>query len=222
MTSRTPAGIPAEAFEFFERLAADNTKAFWTAHQDDWRAQVRDPLVALCAALEPEFGAAHLFRPYRDVRFSKDKSPYKDHQGAFVELEDAVGYYLQLSAGGLMVAGGWYAPRGLQVHRYREAVDGPHGAALERALTAATTAGLVLDGDVMKTRPRGIAPDHPRVDLLRHRSLTLARTWEPAAWMGTRTVVTRVRDTWRAMAPALTWLADHVGPGDEPGPDGLA
>ena len=120
-------GFPAEAFEFYETLAAHNTRAWWADHKGDYERVVKAPLVALLAELEPEFGAGHVYRPYRDTRFSKDKAPLKDHQGAVVMLEDAVAYYVQISATGLMVAGGWYAPVGEQVHRYREAVDGPRG-----------------------------------------------------------------------------------------------
>lgn len=209
-------GIPAEAFEFYDALAADNSKAFWTAHKDDWQRQVRQPLEALCDGLAQEFGPAHLFRPYRDVRFHRDKSPYKDHQGAFVEVQDAVGYYVQVSGRGLMVAGGWYAPRGRQVARYREAVAGPAGPSLDDAVAAAGAAGLDVGGDVMATRPRGVDPDHPMVHLLRHRSLIVERQWAPASWMGGRGAQTRVRDTWRAMRPMVEWLGEHVGPADAP------
>ncbi|MFN8169465.1 MAG: DUF2461 domain-containing protein [Candidatus Nanopelagicales bacterium] len=104
-------GFPAEAFEFYEALRADNTKTFWAAHKDDYQRAVRAPLEALMAELEPEFGPASVFRPYRDVRFSKDKTPYKDHQGAFCGAEDGVGWYVQVSADGLMVAGGWWSSR---------------------------------------------------------------------------------------------------------------
>ena len=217
---RGAGGIPAEAFDFFDALAADNTKAFWVAHKDEYVSLVRAPLESLCTALEPEFGEAHLFRPHRDVRFSKDKSPYKDHQGAFVEREDAVGYYLQIAGTGLMVAGGWYSPQGAQVGRYRDAVDGPHGAALVKAVAAAEKAGLTVEGDVMKTRPRGVDPDHPQLDLLRHRSLVVTRHWPPAAWMGTAALRRKVTDTWRAAAPVVEWLADHVGPGEDRSRDG--
>ena len=95
-------GFPDEAFDFYEGLQADNSKAYWTAHRETYETAVRAPLVALLAALEDEFGAGHVFRPYRDVRFSKDKTPYKDHQGAFAEVGDAVGYYVQISADGLL------------------------------------------------------------------------------------------------------------------------
>jgi uncharacterized protein (DUF2461 family) len=110
------------------------------------------------------------------------------------------------------------APQGRQVARYREAVDGPHGAALERAVAAASAAGLTLDGDVMKTRPRGVDPDHPRLALLRHRSVTATRMAEPEAWMESAEAVRRVRKDWRSMRPLVEWLAAHVGPGEDDRP----
>src|SRR6187402_974370 len=78
-------GLPAEAFEFYEALAVDNSRAWWHEHRAEHELYVRDPMVALLSALEEEFGAFHLFRPYRDTRFAKDKSPIKDHQGAIIE-----------------------------------------------------------------------------------------------------------------------------------------
>ncbi len=207
-------GIPAEAFEFYEGLVADNSKTYWTAHRPTYDDAVRAPLQELLAALEPEFGPGTLFRPYRDVRFAKDKRPYKDHQGGFVETQDAVGYYVQVSSEGLYVAGGWYDPAGPQVARYREVVDGPAGAELERVVGVLDKEGYELGGDVLKTRPRGVDPDHPRIELLRHRSVVTGHRWEPAAWMSRPSAATRVRDAWRTMQPLVEWLSANVGPGD--------
>ncbi len=214
MTTRFT-GIPVAAFEFYDHLAAENTKTWWAAHKAEYEAVVREPLTALASELADEFGAAQLFRPYRDVRFSKDKTPYKEHQGAFVGAEDAIGWYVQVSRTGLMIAGGWYAPQGRQIARFRDAVDSPVVTELTRAIATATKAGLVLGGDVMKTRPRGVPEDHPQLELLRHRSLTVERQFGVPAWVDTRTALTKVRAQWRAMAPLVTWLVDHVGPADD-------
>ena len=65
-------------------------KAFWTAHKDVYDEQVKAPLVALAAALGPEFGEAKLFRPYRDIRFAKDKTPYKTHEGVWFGEQPAL------------------------------------------------------------------------------------------------------------------------------------
>jgi len=212
-------GFPDAAFAFYEGLAADNSKAYWTAHKGTYDDAVRGPMLDLLAGLEEEFGAGHTFRPYRDVRFARDKTPYKDHQGGYVEAGDAVGYYIQLSADGLMVAGGWYSPQGQQVQRYREVVAGPAGAELQRLLTQVTDAGFEVGGDRLKTRPRGVDADHPRIDLLRHRSVVASRTHPPRGWVHTAKALDRVREGWDTLRPLVTWLADHVGPG-EPSPPG--
>jgi uncharacterized protein (DUF2461 family) len=117
-----------------------------------------------------------------------------------------------------MIAGGWYSPQGQQLARYREAVDGPAGAELEHIVRAVARKGLEIGGDVMKTRPRGVDPDHPRLALLRHRSVTAARTAEPEAWMESAEAIRRVRKDWRSMRPLVEWLAAHVGPGEDDRP----
>ena len=210
-------GFPDQALVFYEGLTADNSKAYWTAHKATYESAVREPMAEMLARLEPEFGPGHMFRPHRDVRFSHDKSPYKDHQGAFVEIGDAVGLYVQLSADGLLVAGGWYAAQGAQIQRFRDVVDGPAGAELEAILARTVAAGLEVGGERLATRPRGTPADHPRLDLLRHRSLTASRTFTPAAWLHTAKAAGKVADTWRAATPLVEWLADAVGPGHGPG-----
>ena len=208
-------GIPAEAFEFYEALAADPTKTFWEAHKSTYLNDVRGPLEALGRQLQDEFGAVHLFRPYRDVRFSKDKTPYKDHQGMFAERGDGIGWYVQISATGLMVAGGWYSSSPEQVKRYRAAVS-EAGPAHELAkLTAGLAkAGMKIDGSRVATRPRGVSADHPNLEWLRYRTLYMARHWEPAAWMGKPSAAAKIRDQWRSLTPLLDWFADVVGPGE--------
>src|SRR6202043_4032023 len=112
-------GVPVAALDFYEDLEGDNSKAFWTKNKHIYDESVRAPIEQLVAALAPEFGAAKLFRPYRDVRFAKDKTPYKTHQGAWF-AESAM--YLQVSAAGLFVAGGYWDPTSAQVQRLRRAV----------------------------------------------------------------------------------------------------
>lgn len=212
-------GIPSEAFDFYEALAENNSRPWWNDHRADYLRLVRAPLEGLLAELADEFGTPHLFRPYRDARFSKDKTPIKDHQGAVVQVEDAIVYYVQVSAAGLTVAGGWYAPQGQQIVRYRECVDGPLGAVLER-LVASAGRRFDVEGRPVKTRPRGYAADHPRIDLLRNRQLTVSRIYPVGAMLGTRKALTAVRADWRAMRPLIEWLADYVGPAADPSAEG--
>lgn len=209
-------GFPVAALDFYDDLEADNTRSFWTAHRAVYDACVRAPMVALCAELEPEFGAATVFRPHRDVRFAKDKSPFKTHQGAYVETRGA-GCYVQLSASGLQIGSGMYVMAPDQLARFRTAVDDDRrGEALLDAVAEASAAGHALHGDVMKTRPRGVPEDHPRLELLRHRSLS---TWLDVGapdWLHTAAVRDRVAQAWREAASLRGWLAEHVGPSDRP------
>ncbi len=208
-------GFPAETFEFYEQLSANNTRAWWAEHKLEYERVVRTPLMALLAALDTEFGSAHVFRPHRDARFSKDKTPLKDHQGAVVQVEDAIAYYVQISASGLMVGAGWYSPQGQQLRRFRESVDTAVGGELERTL-AALPKRFEVDGHPLVTRPRGYDADNPRIELLRYRMLVASSTYPAAPWMGTRKALDTVRADWRAMQPLVEWLADHVGPAEDP------
>jgi uncharacterized protein (TIGR02453 family) len=113
-------GFPDRGLELYAGLEADNSKSYWSDHKAVWESDVRDPMRALTAALADEFGEAKLFRPYRDVRFSKDKTPYKTHQGAFVgQGTVGIGWYVQVDKDGLMAGGGWRAHESAQVTRFR-------------------------------------------------------------------------------------------------------
>jgi uncharacterized protein (TIGR02453 family) len=207
-------GFPDEGLVFYEGLEADNSKTYWTRHKPDYEAHVRGPLLALLDELGPEFGTAKVFRPYRDVRFSHDKTPYKTHQGAVLHLEGrGVGsVYVQVSADGLRVSGGCWRLQPDQVERYRRAVaDDVQGPRLEAEVASLRGQGFSIDGDTLVRTPRGYPADHLRLDLLRHKSLHASRSWEPADWLQTRAALDRVRDAWRQCVGLNQWLADNVG-----------
>jgi uncharacterized protein (TIGR02453 family) len=203
------AGIPVAALDFYEDLEADNTKAFWTAHKQIYDEQVKAPLEALATALEPEFGTPKLFRPYRDVRFAKDKTPYKTHQG--VHFPESA-RYLHISAAGLFIAAGFWDTSSTQVARLRRAVaDDVSGPALERALAAARKAKYELGGNQLTRVPPGFAKDHPRADLLRYKSLTVHREVGCPAWLSTKRAQPEIAKALRAAGPLVSWLDTHVG-----------
>jgi uncharacterized protein (TIGR02453 family) len=205
-------GFPAEAFEFYERLEADNSKAFWAAHSGDYLQYVREPLTELAEELEAEFGPSLIFRPYRDIRFSADKSPYKTHQGMFAERVLGIGFYLQVSADGILVSGGFYSHTSDQVDRYRQAVDADSsGLALATVVAKLQADGLSIGGERLKTKPRGVTADHPRLELLRHRSLTGGRDWPAGPDLSGSEALDLVRDTWRQLVPLCDWSRTNVG-----------
>jgi uncharacterized protein (TIGR02453 family) len=206
-------GFGDRLVDFYEGLEADNSKAYWTDHKAIYDEHVHAPMVALLAELADEFGEGKVFRPYRDVRFSKDKTPYKTHCGAIIRGNRGLGgYYVQVDADGLMVAGGYYDTNSDQVERFRQAVaDERRGADLQQRLDALRRKDFAIRGHQLKTRPRGYDPDHPRMDLLRHKTLYGMRQWPPDDTLHEAGTVRRVRDAWRTLRPLNEWLDDHVG-----------
>jgi uncharacterized protein (TIGR02453 family) len=201
-------GIPLAALDFYEGLEADNSKTYWAEHKAAYESFVRGPIKALAEQLSSEFGDVHMFRPHRDLRFSPDKRPYKDHQGATVG-----DYYFHVDASGLFVATGYYQMRPDQVSRYREAVDDDKaGAALESIVTAIRSDRYEVGGEQLKTKPRGYDADHARIDLLRHKALVTWRNFGAPDWLPTVATADHIASTWRDMTPLRAWLDDHVGP----------
>lgn len=207
-------GWPAEALEFFDGLEADNSKTYWEEHKAFYKAQVLGPMEQLLAELAPVYGEGRVFRPYRDVRFSKDKAPYKTTIAARV----GPSAYVQLSAEGLAAGMGMWEMARDQLQRYRSAVDAERsGAELVAIAEALEAAGYeVLSHNALKTAPKGYAKDHPRVELLRMKGLAAYRSWPAAAWLGTAKACQRVVDLYEAAAPLSRWLDTEVGPSTEP------
>ncbi|MEK7422903.1 MAG: DUF2461 domain-containing protein [Actinomycetota bacterium] len=206
-------GFSDDAFGFYERLGADNTRAFWQANKADYQQYVRGPMDALLAALAA-FGPFHVFRPYKDVRFAKDKTPYKDHIGAYGESEGGAGHYVQLSASGMFVGSGYYDMATDQLDRLRRAIDADAtGAEIVRLVAELERRGHTITAmSALKTAPRGYPKDHPRIGLLRLKGLVATREWPVSSWMHTRAAVKRIADTWTAAGDLDAWLDTHVGP----------
>lgn len=203
-------GFPEWGPRFYDELERHNDKEFWTAHKARWERDVRDPMRALVAALEAEFGPATLFRPYRDVRFSQDKSPYKTHQGAIAGPARGFGYYVGLDADGLTVGGGFRAHSPADTDRYRRAVDADDAGTLPRIVAALAVQGLVMEGASLKTHPRGYPADHPRIELLRRKELMAITNVGTPDWLATPAALDHVRETWRQVRPLAAWLDEHV------------
>ena len=203
-------GFPEAALDFYDDLELDNTKSFWEAHKHVYKSAVAEPMKALMAALEDEFGAAKIFRPFRDVRFAKDKSPYKTHQGAYVATGPSTGYYVQVGAAGVFVGGGFYEAASARLAVIRDAmVDEAHGAQLIGILDELENAGWKVGGETLKTAPRGYDVDHPRIALLRHKSLTVGVEYGFEPFIHTAALADRVRDDWRKVTPLLEWVSAH-------------
>src|SRR6201996_8440217 len=175
-------GWSAEALAFYAGLEDDNSKEYWTSRKAVYQEQVLRPTEELLELLAPEFGDPKIFRPYRDIRFSHDKTPYKTHIGARLGPT----CYVQLSADGLSAGSGRWHLEPAELTQYRAGVAGPDGAELAVIVAKLEADGVAVHGHgSLKTAPRGYAADHPRIDLLRHKGLTTWQHWNPAPWLAT-------------------------------------
>jgi uncharacterized protein (TIGR02453 family) len=202
-------GWPREAFAFYAGLEADNAKPYWTANRATFDHAVHAPLEALVAELEPRFGEGRILRPYRDVRFTTDKSPYRTSHGAMIG-----DVYVQVSARGIGAGGGSYHLAPDQLERYRAAVAAEEtGEDLVRRIAAIEAAGIEVPGtDPLKTAPRGYPSDHPRIELLRYRGLIAWKQWPVADWVSTAAARDRIVEALDTSAPLREWLRTEVGP----------
>lgn len=204
-------GWPVEAVEFYEGLQADNSKPYWQEHSEVYEQCVRAPMEQLLVELADEFGTGKLFRPYRDVRFSANKEPYKTTCAA--TLGQGVGQaYVSFSADGLSVGGGLYMPDPATLQRYRTAVDlEQSGTKLAEIVAALHEGGYQTTAHgILKTAPKGFPVDHPRIELLRHKGIAMMKDWPVGAWLGTAKAKEKVVSTLRAGVALNEWLTRYV------------
>jgi uncharacterized protein (TIGR02453 family) len=194
---------------FFSSLRMNNNKAFFDANRRQYEEEIKGPLVALLADLEPEFGPARrVSRPNRDIRFSADKSPYK--LNIYADIKG--GGYVALNAEGLVAAGGRYMLEDAQLKRLREAIAAERSGKEVVALVAGLRKkGYQVDGQELKRVPPPYPQDHPRGDLLRHKYLIYWKRWPVESWIATPKARDRVAQVWRDGGPLHAWLDKHTG-----------
>jgi uncharacterized protein (TIGR02453 family) len=209
-------GFPHATFAWFSGIEADNSKAWFTAHRETYDDVVRGALEAMLEELADDLGGrVKMFRQNRDIRFSHDKSPYKITTYGLISgrPESLAALYAQLSSAGLFAGTGYYTLEPDQLTRFRDAVvDESTGPQLEDAVARVRAAGIETFAEALKTAPRGYPRDHPRAELLRHKSLVAgARRRAGANGISRRAALDHVRTTWDACAPLNAWLDAHVG-----------
>lgn len=192
---------------FFLGLQATNTKAYFEAHRKQYEEEVKGPLAALLADLEPEFGPARMARPNRDIRFSADKSPYKTNIYATVEK----GGYVSLDATGLVAAGGRHMMEPADLAKFRAAVAAPRsGAEVAEIVDGLRRRGYEIGGEELKRVPAPYPQDHPRAALLRHKRLIYWKRWDVEPWIATPAAREKVAKAWRDGAGLNAWLSRRL------------
>lgn len=200
--------FPEEAMEFYRDLADNNSREFWLANKERYDRHVKGPIAEVAGLLADEFGEAKVFRPNRDVRFSANKAPYKTHQGAYVETGPASGFYFEVNAEDAPAGGGFYRASSEGLARFRKGIDDDApGAQLERIVSSLEGSGWLIGGDSVATAPRGYKASHPRIELLRMKTLHAMR--EVTA-EGVEAFALQVAEAWREVSPLVDWVSRRL------------
>jgi uncharacterized protein (TIGR02453 family) len=205
---------PAGALDFLRELEANNDRDWFKANRARYNAVLLEPARELAAQLA-HLGEPRFFRPWNNTRF-RPGPPLKEHI-AFSIGDDAAVYYVSLSLDGLVAGAGIHHPDADQLERFRSAIaDGRRAAAFERAVATADAAGLELIEPELKRAPKGYSVDHPRIDRLRLKRMTLFHRSQIGRWLHASTADDRIRAELDAARPFVAWLCKYVGPSTQP------
>jgi uncharacterized protein (TIGR02453 family) len=201
------AGFPPEAFKFFKDLDKNNNRDWFQAHKDVYERACRQPMKALMAAIDPPFGAGWLSRINNDMRFNRDRAPYKTRLDGVVK-----GHYLSVGAQGMYVGTGLYKPEPATLRQLREAIAADaSGKKLQGIVTTLRRKGYTVSTHASSaTPPRGYEADHPRIELLKMKDIHAGRMLEPAALSSAKSVA-GVKKVMSDLKPFAEWLKAHVG-----------
>jgi uncharacterized protein (TIGR02453 family) len=211
--------------KFFKALAKKNDRDWFLAHKAEFEEGWNAPMKALLGELRGIIDAAYercdldepkVFRIFRDVRFSKDKSPYKTHVGGYIPLarqgkkatDLPMAVYFHVGAGETFAAAGHYMMEKESLQRFRAAIaDDKRGKELSRILAALAKKGFVAEAhERSKKVPKGFPEDHPRAELLTYKGLTVSFPPVPKAMLTSPKLVKWLADGCKASAPLVDWL----------------
>jgi uncharacterized protein (TIGR02453 family) len=223
-------GFPEGGLVFLRDLQHHNDRDWFEAHRSAWDGQIVPAMLEWCGELAgrlrdsmpdltflPRVGGS-LYRLNRDIRFSRDKRPYKTHVAALLwegtEKHDAPGVYLHVSPEEVIFGGGIYAFEEARLDRWRKLLHAPASVArLEAALAAAKKAGLHQEISEKLQRPaRGFDPEGPLAELSKYKGLAVVKHWKPAAWLHTPEALDRAESMARGYAPLHAWIRTELCP----------
>ena len=206
---------PPEALAFLRELQDNNDRDWFRANRARYDAHLVEPARALAQSLE-HLGEPRLFRPYNDARFGP-RPPIKEQLGMAIGDGAAGGYYVELSLDGLLVGAGLHHPATDQLERFRAAIDDePRARTFDRALDRTLEAGMQIIDPELKRAPRGYRVDHPRIEHLRRKHLTIFCRHALQPWLHEPACAQRVREQLDATRPLVQWLGANVGPSTLP------
>jgi uncharacterized protein (TIGR02453 family) len=220
-------GFPETGLAFLRELGKHNERDWFESHRTVYDEEIVPAMLAWCGDLTerlrdamprlsfvPRVGGS-LYRLNRDIRFSKDKRPYKTHVAALLweggEKHDAPAVYLHVSPDEVIFGGGLYVFEEGRLDRYRKLLQNAEATErLTEALAVAKKHGLKVDGEKLQRVPRGFDPEAPHAELAKHKSLIVTKSVKPGAWICGKDALERSEAAARAYAPLHTWLRDEL------------
>ena len=195
---------------FFIGLELDNSKKYFEANRRTYEDSVKGPMAALLESLEPDFGPGKVFRANRDIRFSKDKSPYKTNIAANCGM-GSKGGYLSLDARGFTVATGRYEMSPEEIARFRKRVAADaSGTQLAGIVAKLKKSGYDIGGEELKRVPPPWPQEHPRAELLRRKSLYAWKNYGLRPWLGSASARKYVVKMWTDAQPLNDWFKKNL------------
>ena len=225
MTTSLPAFSP-EALKFLVQLKRHNNRPWFLKNKESYEREIKEPMVSLVLALNAELRSLApelitepkraIYRIYRDVRFSPDKSPYKTHVAALFaprgfEKHVCAGLYFHFAPDELLLAGGVYMPGPKELLAIRNHIAA-NPTAFRKILAHRQIAALGgLQGDQLVRVPKGFASDHPAADLLRYKQFLIWVTHPPEMALG-KSLLPLLVQTFRALLPMVRFLNAPIKP----------
>jgi uncharacterized protein (TIGR02453 family) len=203
-------GWSEDCQRFFIGLELDNSKKYFEANRRTYEDSVKGPMAALLETLEPDYGPGKVFRANRDIRFSKDKSPYKTNIAADVGMGNKGGY-LSLDARGFTVATGRYMMSPEEIARFRKKVAADaSGTQLAGIVAKLKKSGYDIGGEELKRVPPPWPQEHPRAELLRRKSLYVWKNYGLQPWLGSASARRYVVKMWTDAQPLNDWFKKNL------------
>lgn len=212
MTSFT--GFGKDLIKYYLQLEENNNREWFHAHRAMYDENVAVPLKNLAADLSLDFGPVKIFRPYRNVRFWPDLPPLNEHASLTADAEYNSAFYLRIDADGMLLGAGNWQPSKAQLTQFRAIAATETGARVIRDLLDEMQKHLfeLMTDNALKSAPRGYPKDHPNIDLLRLKSLSLSAHLAPGPWLYSSKCRDKVMTGWQALTPWIHWLRANLPP----------
>jgi uncharacterized protein (TIGR02453 family) len=217
--------IKPETLNFIKELSENNDRNWFAAHKESYEAAKENVLhfisllIPILSEVDPAFPKdsvpkKHLMRIYRDVRFSKDKRPYKNNFGIYFSLNgkggNEPGYYLNIAPGNCFFAGGYWMPDAGDLKKIREEIDYNADSFLEVINRKSFSTLFKLDSeDSLKKAPKGYPTDHPLIDILKLKSFSASFMFQDEE-MSKPDILEKMRHAFEQVYPFILFLRASI------------